>query len=188
MNCLSVHRLVRMTFLSIRQLVDMNFLSIRQLVHMNFPTSSKRMNFMIRQLVRMNFSIRQLVRVNQIRPLVRMNFLIRRLVRMNFSIRQLVRINFLDPSARTHEFSDPSARTHEFSDRPSTRTHEFSIAFTVCGLTKYTPPLSINGSCPSQDLKNDFFARCVSTPCSHKQLTLRIGFVTFTTWKSYSFV
>ena len=93
------------------------------------------------------------------------------------------------PSTRTHDFPfHPSARTHEFSFRPSARTHEFSTAFTVCALTKFTPSFLLNGSCPSPNLKKDFFARCVSTPCSHRQLTLRIGFGTFTTWKSYSFV
>ena len=45
---------------------------------------------------------------------------------------------------------------------PSARTH----AFTVCALTKYTPPFLISGSCPSPNLKKDFFARCVSTPFS----------------------
>ena len=39
----------------------------------------------------------------------------------------------------------------------------------------------------SPNFRNGSLARCVSIPCSHKKLTLRIGFVTSTTWKSYLF-
>ena len=95
-----------------------------------------------------------------------------------------------NPSPRRHQFSSvhPSGCTHEFSENPSDGTHQFSSvhssarthAFTVCALTKYTPPFVINGSCPLPNLKKDFIAWCVSTPFSHKQLTLRIGFVTST--------
>ena len=75
---------------------------------------------------------------------------------------------FKNPSARTHQFSvHPSARTHEFSENPSARTH----AFTVCALTNYTPPFVISGSCPSPNLKKDFFARIVSTPFSDTTYT-----------------
>ena len=140
--------------------------------------------FLIHQLVRMTFLIRQLVRMNfSIHQLVRMTFLsIRQLVRMTFATHQPVHMNSSNPSTRTHDFSDPSARTHRSCDLSRVMS---STAFTVCALTKYTPPFLISGSCPSPNLKKDFFAKCVSTPCSHSQLTLKIGFVTFTTWKSY---
>ena len=142
-----------------------------------------------------------------VHPLVRMTFLsIRQLVHTNSSIRPSLLPHefcntsactheFFDPSARTHGFVNPSSCTHDFSD-PSARSHRscdssrvvFSTAFTVCASTKYTPLFLINGSCPSPNLKKEFFAKCVSTPCSRKQVTLKIGFVTFTTWKSYRFV
>ena len=144
----------------------------------------------VHQLVRMNFSVHSSTRTH------------------DFSVHL---------STRTHDFSDrPSARTHDLSYRASARTHKsfnpstcihyflirqlvrivpvilsrvvFSTAFTVCAWTKYTPPLLINGSCPSPKLKMHFIAKCVPTPCSHKQLTLKIGFVTFAIWKSYRFV
>ena len=127
------------------------------------------MNFLIRQIVRTTFLIvHQIVRMTflTVRQLVRTNFAIRQLARTIFLIRQLVRIV-------------PVICPVSFV---------FSIAFTVSALTKYTPPLLINGSCPSPKLKKDFFAKCVSNPCSHKQRTLKISFVTFTTWKSYRFV
>ena len=148
-----------MTFLSIRQLVRMNSL-IRQLVCMTLATHQPVcMTFLI-------FLIHQIVRmIFAIRQLAHMNSEIRQLVRMSFLIRQLVRIV-------------PVIFSRVVS----------STAFTVCALTKYTPPCLISGSCPLPNLKNNFFAECVSTPCSHSRFTLKIGFVTFTTWKSYRFV
>ena len=68
------------------------------------------------------------------------------LVRIDFVNPQLVRISFCESSARAHRFCASSARTHDFSDSSCVTV---SIAFTVCALTKYTPPLLINGSCPS---------------------------------------
>ena len=67
--------------------------------------------------------------------------------------RHLVFTSFLCTSARTHPFfRAPVGLYTSFSDHPSDCTHEFYLcmhAFTVCALTKYTPPFLINGSCPS---------------------------------------
>ena len=172
------------------QLARMIFLT-RQPVRMIFRIQLARMILLIHQLVRMTFVLLliQLVRMTfeilLIHQLVRMTFSIRQLVRMNFAIRQLLRMIFTDPSARTHDFSDPSARAHRSCNLSRVTS---STVFTVCAWTKYTPPLLINGSCPSPNFKKDFFAKCVSAPCSHRRLTLKIGFVTSTTWKSYRFV
>ena len=109
-----------------------------------------------------------------------MIFLIRQLVRMIVlvilsSYVSCPQLHSLFPSALTkytpHDFSDPSARTHRSCDLSRVMS---STAFTVCALTKYTPPFLING----------FSAKCVSTPCSDSQLILKIGFVTFTTVSS----
>ena len=102
---------------------------------------------------------------------------IHQLVRISFPrIRQLVRISFSE---------NPSACTHKFFRESVQLVH---ISFSLCihqlvhmrspseTFSKYTPPFLINGSCLSPNLKKDSFARCVSTPFSHKQLTLRIGF------------
>ena len=65
---------------------------------------------------------------------------------MIFLIRQLVH-DFVEFHACTHDFSDPSACTHRSCDMSRV---VFSTAFTVCALTKYTPPFLINGSCHHQ--------------------------------------
>ena len=125
-------------------------------------------------------SIRQLVRmIFAIRFLVRMNSLIQQLVRMNSALHQLVRMifcDFSDPSAYTHDFCTPSARTHDFSIRQLVRmiflirqlvrifpviclVSCHSTAFTVCALTKYTPPFLINSSCPSPKLREGFLCQ-----------------------------
>ena len=95
----------------------------------------------------------------------RISFLrIRQVVRISFlRIRQLVRISFL--------------RIRYLVRISFLRIRRLRI-----------DEVHINGSCPVPNLKKDLFARCVSAPFSHKQLTLRTGFVTSTTWKSYRFV
>ena len=78
-----------------------------------------------------------------------MNSAIRQLVRMIFLIRRLVRIVLVICFVSCPQLPSPF----------------------VSALTKYTPLFLINGSCPSPNLKKDFFAKCVSTPCSHPQAT-----------------
>ena len=93
----------------------------------------------------MNSAIRQLVH------LFFFFFLIRQLVRKSFLIRQLV----------THRSCDLFRVV-------------FSIAFTVCALTKYTPPF--NGSCTSPNVKKHFFAVCLNslfTEATYTQYRLR---------------
>ena len=96
---------------------------------------------------------------------------------VNSAIHQLVRMTFCESSTRTHDFFESLARTRDLI-----------VPFTSCtifALTKYTPLFLIKGSCVSPHFKAGCLYRCVSIPCSHRQLTLRVSFVTSTTWKSY---
>ena len=127
----------------------------------------------VRQLVRMTFLF--------IRERASMNFSIRQLAHTNFAIRQH---DFFDPSACTIDFVDPSSCTHAFSD-PSACTHHScdlsrvvpSTAFTVCALTKYTPPFSDQRFVSITQLQASFLCKmCLNslfTPAFHTQDRLR---------------
>ena len=128
------------------------------------------------QLVRIDFVHPQLVRTTFVHPqLVRTDLVHLQVVRTTFVHLWVVRTIFCASLGCTHHFCASLGCVNHFCASLGC-THGFadlscvtaSTAFTVCAWTKYTPPLLINGNCPSPYLKKGCSARCASSPFSQR--------------------